>query len=192
MKTIYLVDGLLILCLSILSEYSYAQDSTRIFKKFKMDLGFGIDLPQDLPGPGYTFGILFYIEPKYHFKDQWNLGIRLESAPLPRDIEDWFKGKSGVESKILTSEYYFNNSKYRPYAGLGLGMSTITARDDPNPYGTDVFCGMIRWGIESPHHHYAIEYTISGNTSYSSKNNYLGLKFGWLIGGKRIKKVANT
>ena len=130
--------------------------------------------------------------------------MRIEAAVVAR-ISSYNQNGDPVEadvkaagSYLLTGDYYFTNKySFRPFAGVGLGSYTIassnTAVDEVS--SGSKFGGMIRAGIETGHFRLGLEYNlvpsinVSGYnsngtpTTLQSKNGYLGIKIGIVIGG---------
>src|SRR5687767_12754395 len=102
--------------------FANAQSTT--FKPFKVDVAFGYAIPG---GEGSKGGVVFAIEPKYAINDNISLGLRMEAAVTARGYVD-ANGETGSAevkasgSYLATGDYYFNTNKFRPFAGLGLGI----------------------------------------------------------------------
>lgn len=158
----------------------------RIFKKFKTDISIGYALPQTSETDG---GALFAIEPKYAVMDQLSIGLRLEAAVTVR-IDNSGNSTSSAKanaSYLLTGDYYFNNNKFRPFAGGGAGIYTTASVDDNSNINSvsDIpmasqFGFMARAGFEYGHLRLGAEYNF-----VAKKSGYFGLKLGVCIGGGR-------
>jgi outer membrane protein X len=188
---------LLILLLLPLSLITMGQEKNRIFKRFKTDVSVGIALPQ-AKGEGAEGGILFAVEPKYGINDQLSVGLRMEGAMMARGVKlndnaTFYEGEGVAQgSYVATIDYYFNNNKFRPFAGAGLGAYEISVPYDPPVYPEELSefrgGGMLRAGFETGHFRMGIEYNIVGATDFSEKNNYLSIKAGVCFGGGRFKQ----
>ena len=165
-------------------QISIAQQE-RVFKKFKTDVSFGYAMPKGGQADG---GALFAIEPKYAITDQIAVGLRLEVAVTVNiDTEGDESSATGNGSYILTGDYYFNNNKFRPFAGLGGGLYTTATVDENTEIesGADLptdsnFGFMGRVGFEYGHLRLGVEYNFLQENA-----GYLGLKLGVVIGGGR-------
>ncbi len=174
------------------------------YKPFKVNvsLGYAKALASGLSG-----GFLLAVEPKYGINDNFDVGLRLESAFIARGIT--YNGNTstgevaGFGSYLLTGTYLVGNGSFRPFVGLGAGIfsiasgGTVTVVDGQTPQNVTFaseskFGAMIRAGVKAGHFVAAVEYnavpttsTKLANTTIDSKNAYLGIKVGFDIGGGR-------
>lgn len=192
----------LFLCAAILSiSIAKAQ-----FSPFKVDLAVGGAFPQ---GAGAKGGVSFSLEPKYAVISRLSVGLRLEAAVMARgyvssDGSTVNASVSAAASYLATADWYFSNSTFRPFSGLGTGLyncasaSANSAGAGAESAGASTHFGtMVRTGFEISHFRLAIEYNIVGKTNQSgvdgsgnkytvsSNNNYMGIKIGFFIGGGR-------
>ena len=183
--------------LSLFLQAAFAQTGTpsaRLFKPFKVDISAGYASPQNsAPGASFSGGGLFAIEPKWAVIDPLAIGLRVEAAITAHlyDIGSNPDNSSGNAnlSYIATLDYYFTNTKFRPFIGAGAGIYTTAALDSNSVNsdassipGTSQFGSMIRAGFELGHLRLAAEYNFVANNA-----SYLGLKLGLCIGGGRRK-----
>ena len=175
------------------------------YKPFKVNLSIGYAKPVN---GGVSGGVLFAVEPKYGVSDNFDLGLRLESAFVARGIQvngNTTTGDVGTYgSALVTGNYLFGTSNVRPFLGVGVGIYTIGAAgtvsvtDGQKPpqdftiVSDTKFGGMVRAGIKAGHFVAAVEYnaapttnTTLGTTKVSSENSYVGIKVGFDIGGGR-------
>lgn len=172
------------------------------FKPFKVDLSTGYAIPS---GKGAKGGILFVVEPKYAVMDALSLGLRMEIAVMARgyDLNNVDGGGSidvkAAGSYLLTGDYYFTSNTVRPFAGAGVGLFSLAAASADENTGSvatakSKFGGMLRAGAEISHFRFGIEYNLVGSTDLkdennatvgTSKNSYIGIKIGAVIGGGR-------
>lgn len=174
----------------LIMQAATAQDgSSRIFKKFKVDISLGYAAPAESMGSGKKGGALFAIEPKYNVLDQIAVGFRMEGAAMIRVDEEGESGKAKVNySFVPTGDYYFSNNNFRPFVGVGAGIYTFASIDiseddefDPdNIAGTSKFGFMARTGFEFGHLRLGAEYNF-----LADKAGYFGIKIGAVIGGGR-------
>jgi outer membrane protein W len=172
--------------------------SSRVFKKFKVDISVGYASPSSSSsssqGSKFNGGALFAIEPKFAVIDPLAIGVRVEAAVIAHiynnnNNSNNSNGKANL-SYLLTADYYFTKSSFRPFIGAGGGIYS-TATIDSNvvnsnsssvPY-TSQFGFMARAGFELGHLRIGAEYNFVSNNA-----SYLGLKIGVCIGGGRKKK----
>ena len=149
-------------------------------------------------GSGAKGGIVLAMEPKYGINDNISLGLRLEAAITARAATDKngesFTGDVKASGSYLaTGDYYFNTSKFRPFAGLGAGLYKLAAVqissedeeiDEADVEASSKFGFAPRAGFELGHFRTAVEYNVAGKTG-KINNNYLSIKLGFFIGGGR-------
>ena len=174
------------------------------YKPFKVDVALGYAIPQ---GSGAKGGVLFAVEPKYAVMDQLSVGLRLEGAVTAHGwvASDGSSASAKVatsSSYLLTGDYYFSNNAFRPFAGAGLGLYKLASASFDDAASSDVafgastkFGGLIRAGFEVGHFRLGLEYNLVGKTTekfddgtsnpptITSKNGYMGIKFGFFFGG---------
>ena len=194
------------LLLLVLGSFSATAQEYKPFK-VNVSLGYAKALASSTSG-----GFLFSVEPKYGISDNFDVGLRLESAAIAREVvitgtnpNQTFTGKaSGFASGLITANYLIGRGGIRPFVGLGAGIfrlgesDTFSVTQGQNPpenvqiTSSTHFGGMIRAGIKAGHLVAAVEYnavpttsTKLSNTTIDSKNAYLGIKVGFDIGGGR-------
>ncbi|WP_097131559.1 outer membrane beta-barrel protein [Spirosoma fluviale] len=194
---------ILFVLLTVCSLSATAQE----YKPFKVNVSLGY---AKALGEGLSGGFLFSVEPKYGLSDNFDLGVRLETAFIARGVTvtngNTYTGNAGsFGSGLLTGTYLIGNGKIRPFVGLGAGIysigssETFTVTEGQNPpenvaFTSDTkFGGMIRAGIKTGHFVAGVEYNAVpttalklSNTTIDSKNAYLGIKVGFDIGGGRL------
>ncbi len=179
------------------------------YKPFKVNLSVGLAYLLNA-NSNPTDGLLVAVEPKYGFSDNFDLGLRLESAFLKRNFNS-----NGVtldsdigdySSYMITGNYLFGTGNVRPFLGAGVGFNEIkvTGYGDIARTSTgeiiqqirsvknETVGTMLRGGIKAGHFVAAIEYNAAKNTEFtisnknvSSPNSYLGFKVGVDFGGAR-------
>ena len=182
------------------SSYAQKEGSFRV----------GLDLGYTIPSNGGG-GILLSLEPKYNIKDNMNVGLRIGSAAMIRDIEN--NGQSSTAkisangSYVGTYDYYFNGSgkSFVPYVGAGAGYYTIANVEfdtDANndEIGLDAngkMGGLFRAGFEWGKFRMGLEYNlvpkstlqdINGDNVGTISNSYLGIHLGFYVGGGKWGK----
>ena len=169
-----------------------AISNAQTFKPFKVDIATGYAIPG---GEGSKGGVLFAVEPKYAVNDNISVGLRMEAAVTARasvdangDLKEGDVKASA--SYLLTGDYYFNTNKFRPFAGAGAGLfkvagAEITSTDTEDVQTGSKFGFAPRVGFEFGHFRMAAEYNVIGKTG-EIKNSYMGIKFGFFIGGGRL------
>ena len=172
-----------------LALFASAQD--REFKTFKFDIALGLAMPTD--GAGVKAGGLLTIQPHHRLSDRVALGLRLEGAGLGYVYDDMF-GDQQIDVKVVSSgcvsgEFYFNNNRFRPFIGGGIGLfnsvgaSSTNTNSNGEPILTDrvtSFGGYPEIGFEAGHFRLCADYNITGNNM-----SYFSLKIGAFFGGGR-------
>lgn len=198
---IYVFMKRFLLLLFVLGTFSATAQEYKPFK-VNVSLGYAKALASGLSG-----GFLFSVEPKYGVSDNFDVGLRLESAFIARGVT--YNGNTttgdvaAFSSYLLTGTYVVGTGGIRPFVGLGAGIfsiasgGTVTVVDGQTPQNLTFvneskFGAMIRAGIKAGHFVAGVEYnavpTTSNklsNTTIDSKNAYLGIKVGFDIGGGR-------
>ena len=173
------------------------------FKPFKVDLSTGYAIPS---GEGAKGGVLFVAEPKYAVIPDLSLGLRIEIAIMARGTSDASGSSVDVKaagSYLATGDYYLTHNTVRPFVGAGVGLFSLAAASTDNSSAgvsgaRSKFGGMLRAGAEISHFRIGVEYNLVGSTDIkdvtsnetigTSKNSYIGIKIGVVLGGGRIKK----
>jgi outer membrane protein W len=174
------------------------------FKPFKVDLSTGYAIPS---GKGAKGGVLFVVEPKYAVMPDLSVGLRIEIAVMARGMTDNAGNIAEVDVKaagsyLATGDYYLTKNTVRPFVGAGVGLFSLASATANSTNGgvsaaSSKFGGMLRTGVEISHFRLGVEYNLVGSTDIkdasnetigTSKNSYIGIKLGAVIGGGRIKK----
>jgi hypothetical protein len=201
----------LLLIIAVTFSISFVKAQT--FSPFKVDLAVGGAIPS---GAGAKGGVLFSLEPKYAVISRLSVGLRLEAALMARgyvssDGSTASASISASASYLATGDWYYSNSIFRPFSGIGVGVYNLaSATIDNQTYGSAGATGgtkfgtMVRSGFEVSHFRFAVEYNVIGKSSYSatdgtghtytvsSKNSYMGVKIGFFIGGGRTNGSGRT
>jgi len=200
----------LFLCLAVLCAiFSQAQT----FNPFKVDLAVGGAIPN---GSGAKGGVLLSLEPKYAVISRLSAGLRIEAAIMARgyvssDGSTASADVSAAASYIATSDYYYTNSAFRPFTGVGAGLyrfGSASIGSSGNNVGATAgskFGTMVRSGFEVGHFRLAVEYNIIGKNTQTyidassgnkytvtSRNSYMGIKLGFFFGGGRVSSDKNV
>jgi hypothetical protein len=188
---------------------NYDGDLARDFKPFKVGLGIGYAIPGT--GEGAGGGFMMYLEPAYRATDQVAVGLRLEGAFMVRGVKgvsnnDVSGDASSVASYTLNGQYYFNNNDVRPFVGVGFGLFSLAAAKFNTASGNDLSANDIgaetrfgfypRLGLDVGHFTITLDYNVIPPTDVPGggevKNNHLGIKAGFSIGGGRKSSVATS
>ena len=113
---------LLFLQLIVLVRSSHAQD----LKPFYLYLTAGSQRALSDGDLGFT--ITF--EPAYRITDRISVGLRVQTGAFTRSIATASKTEPEVSvgsSYTLNGKYYFTDTSFRPYAGMGLGVYNFTS-----------------------------------------------------------------
>jgi outer membrane protein W len=137
-----------------------------------------------------AFGLLWSIEPKYNFRDNMNIGVKVENAWLSRHKSH----NVNLVSAFATYDYYYNPKRnlFSPFIGVGAGY---------------YFCEADVWGISSKYNNptcfarigfefwkfrTSLTYNLirkPSETIRENKNNdYLSLTIGFYLGGGKWKQ----
>lgn len=187
--------SLMITCLVLVAASSgYAQE----YKKFKVGIGLGYALAS---GEGSKGGVLITLEPAYRIKDNFSIGLRMESALVTRGLSTSLTGLSvdvaAIGSYTLNGQYYFGEgSSFRPFFGAGLGIFSLSKIDISYTNGGQTLTGSFpsesqfgfypRVGFDYGHFNLALDYNFVPATKAGTgefKNNYLGFRVGFFFGG---------
>ncbi len=175
------------------------------YNPFKVNVSVGYAKPFKA---GVSGGFLIAVEPKYGLSDNFDLGLRLESASIARGIQTSGKTTTGdvgmYNSALITGNYLFGTGDVRPFLGVGAGLYSIGAggtvvivdngkpNQNINLVSATKFGGMVRGGIKAGHFVAAVEFNFMpaidnsiSNQKITSENSYLGIKIGADIGGGR-------
>ncbi|MBR8534370.1 outer membrane beta-barrel protein [Carboxylicivirga sediminis] len=182
----------LLLVAVLVAGIASANAQSENYKAFKVDAGALYAIPG---GDGVKSGAGFYIEPKYNLTDNIALGLKMEWAVMGADDVDGMSVDiSALGSYQVTGDYYFGDSKVRPFVGLGAGIysmgtmeySAVDAMDGNMgtlDYGSK-FGFAPRAGLLMGHFRLGLEYNvITGIDSALDSRNYLSFKVGFEIGG---------
>ena len=163
------------------------------YKAFKVDVGALYAIPG---GDGVKSGAGFYLEPKYNLTDNIALGLKMEWAIMGAEEQEGMSVDiSALGSYQITGDYYFGDSKVRPFVGLGTGIyslgsaefSAVDALMDENTATIDFgskFGFSPRAGLLLGHFRVGMEYNIiTGIEDGMESKNYLSFKVGFEIGG---------
>ncbi|WP_300978100.1 hypothetical protein [Flavobacterium sp.] len=174
--------------------------------KFRVGLDLGYTIPSNGGG-----GILISLEPKYNIADNMNVGLRIGSAAMVRDIETNSISSSAKISAngsyVGTYDYYFNGSgkSFVPYVGAGAGYYSIAnvefdTNNNNDAIGLDAngkMGGLLRAGFEWGKFRMGLEYNlvpkstlqnINGDKVGTISNSYLGIHLGFYVGGGKWSK----
>jgi len=191
---------------TMVSLSAMAQEkSAPTFKPFKFDISMGYAMPM---GSGAKGGVLFALEPKYAVMQRLSMGFRWEGAIVARfgggydqDGNPMTAAVKLSSSYVLTGDYYLTDSyNFHPFVGAGGGIFLLAGEETSGGSGGvsagSKFGGLVRAGIEISHFRVGMEYNIVPKTTFtgwdadgnpvsgmSSKNSYLGIKIGCVIGG---------
>ena len=185
-----MINKMLLACLVTLLSFAA---SAQNFKKFRMGIGGGYDIPS---GAGTESAPLFYLEPAGRINDNWMLSFHLEIAFPPNRFSPNDRTKPSIlSSYTFNGQYYINrlmSGDLRPFVGAGVGFYYITLKDPDlgkfNTFGLAV--GLYpRVGFDVGHFSFSVDYNVIP-TSHSDRSltpnityNYLAIHVGANIGG---------
>jgi len=169
----------------------------------------GLNLGGAFPAGG--FGVMVDLGAKYNLNDRMNVGLRVGSAGLIKEIESTASGEfveaeiSGQGSYLGTFDYYYFplSGSFTPYVGGGLGIVSVAAvsiadGDDEDDFtglsAETKFGGMIRGGFELGKFRTTLEYNLVPKTTIEAvdgtelgevSNGFFGVTIGFFVGGGR-------
>ncbi|MBS2210350.1 outer membrane beta-barrel protein [Carboxylicivirga mesophila] len=191
----------LLLVAVLVAGIASANAQSENYKAFKVDVGTLYAIPG---AEEMASGLGFYIEPKYNMTDNLALGLKMEWAIMGA-ADEYDVDISALGTYQLTGDYYFGDSKVRPFVGLGAGiyaMGSVTASntqmsiggvtvdagdlmvDEVMPEFGTKFGFAPRAGLLLGHFRLGLEYNIiTGIDDVLPSRNYLSFKVGFEIGG---------
>lgn len=187
--------SLMIACLVLVAAASgYAQE----YKKFKVGLGLGYALAG---GEGSSGGVLITLEPAYRIKDNFSIGLRMESALVTRGFSNALPSTkidvAAIGSYTINGQYYLGEgSTFRPFVGAGLGIYSLSKITGITTINNNTVTEVIpsessfgfypRVGFDYGHFNLSLDYNFVPATKAGTgefKNNYLGFRVGFFFGG---------
>jgi outer membrane protein X len=177
---------------------AFSQTSDRVFKPFRVDIttGFGFH-PSD---GGAIVSWAASLEPRYAISDRFVTGLRMEAAVVggsKANANGVVASAGGHESFALTGDYYFNNNRFRPFVGGGIGISSVSTmvingRSDGTiiseiEVSESKFLAMARTGFDWGKFRMSLEYNYVGKV-LNANSNYISIKVGGFFGGGRYNK----
>ena len=179
------VKIIFMLCVSIMySTLSFAQQSG----KFRAGVEAGILVPFTIVER--NVGFLWAVEPKYNFRDNMNVGIKVENVSFTRHKSH----NADLVSFSATYDYYYNPKRnlFSPFIGAGGGYyfckvdmwQTLSKYNNPTCF--------IRLGFELGKFRTSLTYNVirkSSETHWENKNNdYISFNIGFYLGGGKWKQ----
>lgn len=174
------------------------QANAQDYKKFRVGLGVGY---ASASGEGAKGGVILALEPGYRIQDKILVNLRVESAAIVRGTTEQVNGLdievAAIGSYTLNGQYYLRAAGFRPYAGFGFGVYTLSAItvEDNGGTGGDVdvaaaeskFGFYPRIGFDAGHFNFNIDFNILPQTEgiggSEFKNSYIGFRLSAFIGG---------
>lgn len=182
MRKIYL----LLVVLIIFTTNSWGQDK----KDFRFNFGLQWNLPErffnkDLSRfNGENSGVGFHFYPKWQYNENISLGINLEYAMVQEKATFDNIGVFNIFSFSPTVNYYFTSNKIRPYAGLGIGLYTVSIADKKLNIGIRPIIGVSifkRFDLSFEYSEIFGNLDINPNVSRGFGNYYVSLKGSYSI-----------
>lgn len=212
---------LILFFITIATISSFAQ---YLYKPFRVDIGAGYSHSITNTKEHIGHGLVLSLEPKYSIYSNISIGFRVELNVFQSSVkylyrDDYYEYEpnmgvpgSSSSSYLLTGDYYFTSGKFRPFIGLGLGLSHLPGHNynsfiethyieryevnGPNPYPDEMnqipnkihFASMIRGGFEHKHFRFTIEYNYGGNNR-NIGFNYACAKISIYLGGGELSLI---
>ncbi len=157
-----------------------------------------------------NISLLINAEPKIKISGNGVIGLRfglaVNSQKFNTTNQQYFiddEYDNAILSFVPTYDYYFNENKYRPYAGLGIGYYLLNYIDINRIGSSKILEGnvkdkaglLLRCGIEFGNTRYGLEYNFipkadieipNGEIVGTVNNSYLGLSVGFTIGRGKV------
>lgn len=151
-----------------------------------------------------NLGLLLNLEPKIKISKNTAIGLRFGVALNSQKFENGNRSRfridenndNAVISFMPTYDYYFTETKTRPFVGLGIGyylLSQIVVSNPAEDGNVNNQLGvLLRGGFEWGKKRIGLEYNFipkanieisSGQAIGTVDNSYLGLSIGFTIGG---------
>jgi len=161
------------------------------YHAFKVDIQVGYADPSGSSGDGGTkAGATFTIQPHYRITDDFAVGLRLEAAGIGyvNQAESSNTKVYLLTSYMLSAEYYFTESGFRPFIGAGAGLVYQKSATADSDYAGLVSGGsrvgaFPELGFEYAHLRVSADYDAMGKGA-----NYFAFKLGAFFGGGSKKK----
>lgn len=172
----------ILLVIFIITNQAKSQDSTQLFKPFKVIASLGGTIGYG--GLPANPGILFSLEPNYTLSDKVDIGMLFQTLTVPVRYDDVIEQEDVVSIHALAN-FYPVKKVIRPFIGGGLGYSLFDYSNTAHSnrlFAADNFSVLVRVGINYKHLNIALEQYIIKNREY---NNYIDIKIGVNIGGGR-------
>jgi hypothetical protein len=175
------------------ANWLFSQD--RIFKPFKVDVGFSYDIPMD---DNTSSGAGMYIEPRYGVNDNIVVGLRIGGSfmgagNVKMNFTSINVSSTTIMPVLFTGEYCFSTNNPRPFVGVGFGMYKKTIHSVDLSAINGIFIGpttetnigfALKTGLNVGHFRLAAMYNYAGKNF----SNFLGIQLGFEFGGGRINK----
>ncbi|MDN3668659.1 hypothetical protein QWY93_04885 [Echinicola jeungdonensis] len=174
---------------------SSAQDTTRVFKPFKVDVGINLTFPSDSK---LAAGGGLFVEPRYGINDQFHIGLNIASNIIGEGDFIFNNTEATIKAQAISNlsfitEYHFNKENVRPFLGFMAGMyrrsdyeivdnddgTVITRRNNSVHFGLAPRIGLI-----------AGKFRLNTTYHFTGKNitDFLSIGMGIQFGGGKINK----
>lgn len=185
---------LLVIVLIIFTTKSWGQGK----KDFRLNLGLQWNLPEtyfnkDLSKfNGENSGVGFHLYPKWYYNENLSLGLNIEYAMVEEKATIDAIRVFDIFSFSPTVNYYFTKNKIRPYAGLGIGLYTVSIADKKLSVGIRPIIGVSifeRFDLSFEYSKLLGDLNIDPNVSRGFGNYYVSIKGSYSI---RLLKKRNN
>lgn len=173
-----------------------ALTTAQTYKPFRVELGAILGNSWDDAAKSGWGG---YIEPRFAANDQWLFGFRFERTSLDGgsiniDFNDIELKNTNIRNRAFFAEYFFSNSRVRPFVGVSAGVYTRKAVGiQVGTSGISIgnleesksnFGFAPRVGINAGH------FRVHATANFTGEDiaDYLGFGFGFELGGGRRSK----
>jgi len=195
--------AVLILILSLPIGRLMAQKGNQKVNSFQIDIGIGFLSPTftSFPGSNLKIGGVISLEPKFAITRHWFIGLRGEGGigvngtnnNQGSDSASFTPSQgSTFVSGLVTCNYYFTTTPFRPFLGVGAGfMDTHYYKNRFKKQNSNQqiagLAEMARAGFEMDHFWMDAEYNLAPLLEPGSiRNGYISIKLGLYFGsGKK-------
>jgi len=182
---------LIVVCISLI-QITYAQDTTSIYKKFRVDLMLG----GAFSVKGYNqyteaYGGIFSVEPRYNLNDKFSIGLRYVFSEVFNNPDNHQDVRTDSHSFLANATYTAGISRtVRLYTGAGVGVSSSTEKvpvfilNSKTVATKTEVAFMPRAGVQIWRFTTDIFYNYTGDNN----TNFAGMAFGFYFGGGKRNK----
>lgn len=171
-----------------------ADETKRIFKPFKVDVGINLTFPANTD---LTVGGGFFVEPRYGINDQLHIGLHLGSNIIGEGQFLFHNTQAVTRAQAIgnisvTGDYIFTKENVRPYIGMSAGMyrrSDYEIIDESSGTIINNQGGHVNFGVAPRMGLVAGKFRMDATFHFTGQGitDFISLGLGIQFGGGRIK-----